>query len=139
MKAAKSTPGSCGVRGCGLGLQGWWLGVLGCMDAVGWGLVSGLCGWGLGVHDGGLRVCSSWWRSSGSHHEPVSFSPLALHCSLGPSVAHPLDDPPCTSWDSVRSGVFCCVPLPLGAHVCLESSVSCHGLAYTPVLCVDWG
>ena len=28
--------------------------VPGCMDGV--GLVSGLCGWGLGVHDGGLRV-----------------------------------------------------------------------------------
>ena len=88
MKAAKSTPGSCGVNGCGLGLWGCWLGVLGCMDGVGWGVgfwvvqlgvlvFSGFAG-GLGVHDGGLRVCSLW-RSSGSHHVPVSYpsgSPL---------------------------------------------------------------
>ena len=75
---------------------------------------------GLGVHDGGLRVCSSWWRSSGLIM-CLCLIDLALHCPLGPTVVHPSGDPPCASWDSVRSGVFCCVPLPLFAHVCLES------------------
>ena len=65
------------------------VGVLGCMDGPGWGVgfwvvptrvlvFFGSAG-GLGVRDGGLKVCSSWWRSSGSHHVPVSYpsgSPL---------------------------------------------------------------
>ena len=72
--------GASGMVVGGFGVHGW-------CGVGGWFL--GCAAGGLGVHDGGLRVCSSWWQS-GSHHVPVSYpsgSPLfsgALCCaSLG--------------------------------------------------------
>ena len=96
MKAAKSTPGSCGVHGCGLGLWGGGWGFWGAWIVWGGRLVSGLCrlgflvfsgsAGGLGVHDGVLKVCSSWWRSSGS----VSSCACVLSFWLSTVICRPL-------------------------------------------------
>ena len=114
----------------------------------GGGSVSGLCSWGFWYSLdllGGLECMIGVLRYAAPGGNLLGLIMclclilLALHYSLGPSVIHPWDDPACASWDSMLSGVFCHVPLPLGAHVWLESSVSCHGLTYTLGLCVDYG
>ena len=126
MEAAKSTSWSCGVCRCGLGLWmglglwEWWLGVLGCMDGVGW---EG--GWFLGCAAGDFcipwicwRAWGAWWGSEGVQLLVAIFWISSCACVLSLWLSTVL-------WGPLLCIPWMILPVPVGILCALGSSAVC--------------